>query len=86
MSDLIPTRYAVGDDDFDPEVGRRLIISLNGVLQDHVIAYDIEAGIVTKHKLDEAGEIIIDREREEIVKIDMHGAVTVVLNPEVTSA
>lgn len=82
MPDLIPTRYAIGDDDFDPELGLRLIISLDGVVQDQVVAYDIEAGVVTKNKVDAQGEVVIDREREEVVKVNVRGAVTVTLKPE----
>lgn len=82
MVDLIPTRYATGDYDYDPEVGCRLIISLDGAVQDRVVAYDIEAGFVTKHKVDAHGEVVVDHEREEIVKVDVYGAVTVTLKPE----
>ncbi|WP_159981903.1 MULTISPECIES: hypothetical protein [unclassified Novosphingobium] len=79
---IIPAKGSVYDEDFDPELGRRLIISLDGVVQDQVVAYDIEAGVVTKHKVDAHGEVVVDREREEIVKVDVHGAVTVTLKPE----
>ncbi|AXB79129.1 hypothetical protein [Novosphingobium sp. P6W] len=81
MVDLIPPRYAVGDGDFDPELGRRPIISLDGAVLDQVVAYDIEAGVVAKHGVDVHGEVVVDREREEIVKVDMHGTATVTLKP-----
>lgn len=37
---------------------------------------------MTKHKVDARGEVIVDPEREEIVTVDVHGAVTVTLKPE----
>lgn len=35
---IIPAKGSVYDEDFDHELGRRLIISLDGVVQDRVVA------------------------------------------------
>jgi len=83
MSDVaIPTRYSVFDEDFDWDLGHRLIISLDGVEQEQVVAYDIEAGTVTRNKLNEAGEVYVDPVLEEVAKETVHGTVTVTLKPE----
>lgn len=83
MADVaIPTRYSVFDEDFDWDLGHRLVISLDGIVQDQVVAYDIEAGTVLKNKLNEAGEVYLDPVLEEVAKETVHGTVTVTLNPE----
>lgn len=79
---IIPVRGSVFDDDFDHELGRRLVISLDGAVQKQVVAYDIEAGSITRNKLNDAGEAYVDPVLEEVAKETVHGTVTVTLKPE----
>lgn len=76
-----PPRYSIFDRDFDPELGCRLRITLNGVEQTKVTAYDIEAGWLDRHEVDEAGNVVIDREREDMSIERVSGSLVVTLNP-----
>ncbi len=62
MSDIHPPRrYSVGDADYDPAIGARLEVFLDGVARGEVVAYDIDARTLTRHATDEQGNVIIDR-------------------------
>ncbi|ETI63007.1 hypothetical protein C100_14970 [Sphingobium sp. C100] len=77
-----PSRYSIEDRDYDPALGCRLHIELNGIRQDKVIAYDAEAGWVDRHEVDAAGLPVIDRTRETISVERVTGLVAVTLLPE----
>jgi hypothetical protein len=42
----VPRRYSANQHDFDPELGRRLRISLDGHIVSDVIEYDMDEGWV----------------------------------------
>lgn len=53
-----PRRLSTDDADYDPAVGARVLVFLDGVEQRRrCVAYDADAGTVTRAKLNEAGEI-----------------------------
>jgi hypothetical protein len=72
-----PVRYSVGQEDFNPEIGRRLRIYCDGVLMSEVVEYDCEAGTVLKNKLDENGKAQLNAERSDILRETVKGQVTV---------
>lgn len=73
-----PVRYGVDRHDFDPEIGRRLRVFVDGVEQKQVIKYDCEAGTVLRNKLDENGQAQIDPvKRDEVWTEALTGQVTV---------
>lgn len=79
MQSLIepPVRYSVGQDDFDPDVGRRLRILVDGVEQREVVEYDCEAGAVLKNKLGDDRRPQLNEKRDEILRETVTGNVTV---------
>ena len=57
----IPRRLSIHDADYDPMLGARLIVMLDGVNQHgRVEAYDLDAGTVTRAKLDADGRLVIE--------------------------
>lgn len=78
----IPARYSVDQDDYDPDLGARLLIKLNGAEQDRVVEYDAEAGWVDRVETDAAGEIVIDQFRGTVSIERMSGLVEVGLRPD----
>lgn len=73
---MIPTRVSVDDEDFDPSL-IPLIVKLNGVEIDKVVAYDMDAGTVRHCVTDERGNLVVDPVADEIVTVTTHGVVTV---------
>ena len=51
----IPRALSVDSRDYDWNVGARLNIRLDGVVQDRVVAYDIDAGTIIRYAVDEQG-------------------------------
>lgn len=77
-TDAPPVRYSVGQEDFDPEIGRRLRIFVDGVEQQEVVEYDCEAGTVLKNKLNDEGRAQPDpTDRNRVWRETVKGAVTV---------
>jgi hypothetical protein len=70
-----PRRYGVGALDYDHEIGRKLQIYLDGVEQSEVIAYDVDAGIVSVFRKGADHRIVI--EDREAVRDTLTGYVTV---------
>jgi hypothetical protein len=61
MMVTIPRRLSVHDTDFDPTLGQRLVVKLDGVDQHgRVEAYDLDAGTVTRAKVDADGRFVIE--------------------------
>lgn len=52
-----PRRLSTEDADYDSTIGMRVCVLLDGIEQRRLIAYDVDAGTVTRAKLNEAGEI-----------------------------
>lgn len=52
----LPRRLDIDDADFDIELARRVTVSLNGVEQRWVIAFDADQGFVKRKRLDERGQ------------------------------
>lgn len=77
---VIPSRLSVYDEDFDPSL-IPLIVKLDGVEVEHVVAYDIEAGTVLHCPRDEQGGVKFDPVAEEIVTEILCGVVTVERGP-----
>ena len=56
----IPRRLSIHDADYDPTLGEQLIVKLDGVDQHgRVQAYNLDAGTVTRAKLDADGRWVI---------------------------
>jgi len=57
----IPRRLSIHDADYDPTLGQRLVVRLDGVDQHgRVEAYDLDAGTVTRAKVDADGLFVIE--------------------------
>lgn len=74
---FLPRRLNVHDVDYDPKLGALLEISLDDAEQDGVVAYDIDAGWLTRYRKDGEGRIIIWDGRGLVETV--HGIVTVAL-------
>ena len=72
-----PLRYSVGQEDFNPAIGKRLRILVDGVEQQQVVEYDCEAGTVLKNKLGEDGHPMLNKERDAVARETVRGTVTV---------
>ncbi len=77
MTTEIPTRLSADDPDFDPNVGRMLVVALDGVEQRKVSAYDIDAGTVTRAVPDADGQAQVKPGTDEIWIEVVSGIVTV---------
>jgi len=75
----IPRRLSIHDADYDPSLGERLIVKLDGVDQHgRVQAYDLDAGTVTRAKLDADGRWVIEgtpcvADERGLTKLDADG-------------
>lgn len=74
---IIPRRYAVSDRHYSAALGARLIVSVNGIEQSRVIAYDMRANTVTRYETDIAGHVVLDRVRQAVSVETVRGDVTV---------
>lgn len=79
---VAPMRYSVSQPDFDPELGCRLIIRVNGTELKDVSAYDAEAGWVERLERDIEGKPVLLKARGEFAIERVKGAVAVDLLPE----
>lgn len=77
LADWLPARYDISQADYNPEIGRRLLIKLDGIKQDMVLAYDAEQGWLIRYRTDENGQIIIDREHDRAKQETVYGVVTI---------
>ena len=77
---MIPVRLSIDDDGYDPAVGALLFITLDGVPQSRVVAYDAEAGWVRRYVTDEHGFVQLNEARNGFEKETVSGAVEVQLN------
>lgn len=77
----IPRCYSVGQRGYDPELARRLRISIDGQMQGKVISYDMDAGSVERYAVDDAGGIVVEYIGAEAMakRETVYGAVTVAL-------
>lgn len=75
--DRPPNRQSVDDPDFDPSVGARTLIYLDGTLQKEASAYDCDAGTVTRPVVDAEGRLQLTPSRDAILQEVVTGTVTV---------
>jgi hypothetical protein len=75
-----PRAYSVEQSDFNPEIGRRLRICVDGVEQKEVVEYDCDAGTVLRNKLDAEGRVQVNPNRDEVWRETVCGKVTVEWN------
>lgn len=71
-----PARLSIEDDDFSPELGRRLAVLLDGKPIGKVVAYDLGSGTVTFYPTDKHGDCII--EGDSLKRTTSHGRVSVI--------
>lgn len=72
---LPPQALDVGDAGFDPEIGRRVEVLLDGEVRDHIISYDCRAGTIERYVCKADGQVCI--ENDEAAKETLTGDVTV---------
>ncbi|APR52006.1 hypothetical protein CA223_06725 [Sphingomonas koreensis] len=72
---LPPARQDVGDPRYDPRVGQRTEVLLDGEPQRHVIAYDRHAGWLTRARVDAGGGMALDDSREGVAIETVYGRV-----------
>ncbi|MDR6851047.1 hypothetical protein J2Y54_000540 [Sphingomonas sp. BE123] len=77
MTDQPPRAYDIGQPDYDPAIGHRLAICLDGELQSDVFAFDANAGWVRRNARDGSGNLIIDRDPDRVRTETVAGTVTV---------
>ena len=71
----VPRRLSVHDEGFDQAAAADLVIHLDGVKQANANAYDMDAGTVTRAKLDADGNLYC--EGDEVAIETVHGCVEV---------
>jgi hypothetical protein len=72
-----PRAYSIGQPDFNPEIGRRLRICVDGIEQREVVEYDCDAGTVLKNKLGHDGRPMLNDARDAVARETVRGTVTV---------
>lgn len=79
-----PVRLSVFDENYRliADAAGRIEVSIDGVVQAGVLAYDCEAGYLEREVHDENGDCILTPERDEIQRIMLWGTVTVRWKPE----
>lgn len=76
-SDGPPQRMSVHDKDFDWAAGSIIDVLLDGIVQQEVIAYDCDAGTVTRNALDAEGKVQLTPDGHDILKETVAGTVEV---------
>jgi len=75
----IPRRLSIQDADYDPTLGQRLVVKLDGVDQHgRVEAYDLDASTVTRAKRDASGRLVL--EGDEVAMETVSGLLEVTLS------
>lgn len=77
-----PAAYSVDDACFDPAIGARLDITLDGKPVTKVIAYDTIKGQVLRLKTGEDGNLVLNAARDEVVREMLEGKVEATLRSE----
>lgn len=75
----IPRRLSVHDKGYDHNVGVALVITLDGVEQRSVVAYDIDASTVTRHVLDGKGNAQVEPGTDDVWVETVTGTVEVTI-------
>lgn len=75
----IPHAYSVRQEDFDPDLGKKLMVRLNNEPVTKCIAYDMDKGFVIRYKTDKDGRIILSEDKESAEEEILYGEVTVEL-------
>ena len=76
MHDAPPSRYDLADPTFDPDVGARIMVKLDGQPCARVVAYDCEEGWVRKFQTTADGHVRVSPTRDEALKETVTGFVT----------
>ena len=71
-----PASYSVSSPYFDPLVGSRIEVRLDGAILDKVISYDTARGYVLRYKTDESGHIVLNHARGDAECEMIEGNVT----------
>lgn len=74
---IIPRALSVDEAGYNWRLGPKLEIFVDGVKQDKVISYDIDAGVVVRHKLTDDGSYVLNETRDETVRETITGDVVV---------
>lgn len=77
---IIPRRLGVDDMLASSDLANALRfmgVYLDGVRQEAVLAYDLDAGFIERHAVDAAGHFIVDPALEELVVEKVFGTVTI---------
>jgi hypothetical protein len=77
-----PRHYGVGMACFDPEIGSRITVTLDGKLVNQVISYDVEAGQVLRYKTDADGKSLLNEAKDDIQREVLTGVVVATLSDE----
>ncbi|WP_397586666.1 hypothetical protein [Sphingobium fuliginis] len=80
MTDTIPRRMSVDDETVDWSIAPHLSISVDGVEQQQVISYDIDAGLIVKFAMDGEGKAVV-RDDERVTE-EVRGVVTVTMRSD----
>lgn len=74
---LIPNQWSIEEGVFDPI--SRIDLYLDGVKQDQVVAYDVDAGAVRRNVLDADGGSQLNATRDAVLRETVRGKVEIVL-------
>ncbi|MAG24942.1 hypothetical protein CMI47_05120 [Candidatus Pacearchaeota archaeon] len=77
-----PAAYSVDDLRFDPAIGARLDIMLDGKPVTKVVAYDTIKGQVLRLKTGEDGNLVLNAARDDVVRELLEGKVEARLRSE----
>lgn len=75
----IPNQMALGERGFDHDLAMRLDIYLDGVKQDQVVAYDVDAGAIRRNVLGADGRPQLNATRDAVLRETVRGKVEIVL-------
>lgn len=75
--DAPPRRLSITDASYDPSVGFRLQIFLDGIEQDLATGYDLDADTVTRYKADRNGDPLKDRKTGQLIRETKSGEIEV---------
>lgn len=79
----IPPSYLVDQKDYDPALGSRLVVTVDGVDQrGRVAAYGIEAETLTRCKHDQRGCAYVAPGADKVAMETVHGVINVTLKAE----
>jgi hypothetical protein len=72
-----PRRYSVNRPGFDPSIGKRVKVLLDGIEQSLVVEYDCALGLVDRFVTDADGQIQLTADRKHARRELLRGEVTI---------